>query len=261
MLAQRTRVYAAEAITLKRMDFGEVDRIITVFTPEHGKMRLLAKGVRRSTSRMAGHLELFAHSHVMIARGRDLHLTTQASTIEPFREVREDLQKSSYAYHLAELVDAFLQDWDPHRGVFILLRDALAALAEVVIAADVIARHFELHLLDAVGFRPQLTSCLSCATEIRPGDNGYSVALGGIFCPQCAAQEPSTSPIADDTLKVLRYLQRTQSVRGITIRTPAAVSLDSERWLRRHLEFVLERRLRAVEFVRHVAETLNGYRT
>jgi DNA repair protein RecO (recombination protein O) len=246
-------------IALKRMDYSEADRIITAFTPEYGKLRVLAKGVRKSTSRNAGHLELFAHAHAMLARGRELDLVTQASTIEPFRGVRESLVAASYAYHLGELVDGCLPDRDPHRDVFDLLRGALAALADESIAPQLVARHFELQLLTAIGFRPQLTTCLVCKAPIEPTANGFSVALGGIVCAACMRQEISAAPIATDTLKLLRHLQRLESVRSATIRVPEPVLHDAERVLRRQLEFVLERRLRATEFVRHVAENAASY--
>lgn len=256
----RPRLYPTEAIALKRMDFGEADRIITVFTPHYGKLRLLAKGVRRTTSRMAGHLEPFAHAHIMVARGRDLDLATQASTIEPFRAIRDSLVNSSHAYHLAELVDGFLQDGDEHQEVFALLRAALAGLASDDIPPELVTRHFEVHLLGAVGFRPQLSLCVSCDISISPGANGYSAMRGGVFCAACARQESSASPILPDTLKLLRFLQRTASPRELGIRVPKAVLQDAEGVLRRHVEFVLERRLRAADFVRHLGESAEGHR-
>ena len=204
----RTRVYSTEAIPLKRMDFGEADRIITLCTPGLGKVRVIARGVRRSTSRMAGHLELFSHAHLVLARGRELDVVTQASTLEAFRALREDLVKSSQAYHLAELVDSFLQDRDENRGVFVLLRAALEALADSPLDPELIARHFEVQLLTAVGFQPQLSTCLSCGAPIQPEANAYSVPLGGVLCPGCAVHEPTARPIDTDTLKLLRFLQR-----------------------------------------------------
>lgn len=250
-MTRRERVYGSEAIALKRMDYGEADRIITMLTPDHGKLRLMAKGVRRSTSRMAGHLELFSHAHIMIARGRELDLATQASTVEPFRGVREDLVKSSHAYHFGELVDAFLEDRDPHRDVFLLLRDALAAL-EAGALPDLVARHFELRLLSEVGFRPELSACLRCREAIRPELNHYSVALGGVLCPPCGANEVTATPIGVDVLKLLRVLQRGGRIRAL--RVPDPTMRSAERLLRRQLEHVLERKLRAAEFVHRVAE-------
>src|SRR5436189_3955088 len=121
MSAIRTRVYSTEAIPLRRMDYGEADRIITVFTPFQGKIRLLAKGVRRPTSRMAGHVELFTHAQMQLAKGRDLEILSQASTISAFRRIREDVVRAANAFHLAELTDGFLQDGDSHPDVFNLL--------------------------------------------------------------------------------------------------------------------------------------------
>jgi DNA repair protein RecO (recombination protein O) len=256
----RARVYATEAIPLKRMDFGEADRIITLFTPGLGKVRAIARGVRRSTSRMAGHLELFTHSDLMLARGRELDVVTQASTVESFRGVREDLVKSSQAYHLAELVDAFLQDRDEHRAVFVLLRAALEALDGSEVAPELVARHFEVQLLAAVGFQPQLYTCLSCEAPIVEEANGYSVPLGGVLCPGCVGVEPSARPIATNTLKLLRFLQRTETVRGASVAVPSGTLRDAERLLHEVLEFVLERHLRAADFVHHVAEAASGYR-
>lgn len=256
MLGQRIRVYSTEAIAFKRMDYGEADRIVTLFTPRFGKLRVLAKGVRRPTSRLAGHLELFAHSHVMLARGRELDIVTQASTIDPFREVREDLARSSYAFHLAELVDAFLEERDSHPGVFTLLADALRALDRGVPALDVVARHFEMHLLAAAGYRPELTVCLRCRTPIQAQPNWYSVTIGGVLCPHCGPSEPSASPIGVAVLKALRYLQRTAEPASLTVRIPRAVREEVERLLRRQIEFDLERRLRATDFIHRVA--VNG---
>ena len=251
------RTFPTEAIVLKRLDYAEADRIITVLTPHHGKLRLLAKGVRRVTSRQAGHLEPFTHAHVMVARGRSLDLVTQATTLSSFWEVRESLTRSSYAFHLAEMVDAFVQDGDEHRPVFDLLRDALGALSGEA-PLDLVARHFEMHLLAEVGFRPQLDACVACDAVLVPATNGYSVPRGGAFCPACAPHEPSAVAIDVSTLKMLRLLQRTASARSLGVRAPRAVLEDVEIVLRRQVEYSLDRRLRAADFVRVVAAVPRG---
>jgi DNA repair protein RecO (recombination protein O) len=253
MLGQRVRVYSTEAIALKRMDYGEADRILTLFTPGLGKLRAIAKGVRRSTSRMAGHLELFSHGQLMLARGRALDIVTQASTIEPLREVRDDLVRSSYAFHLAELVDVFLEDRDPHPDVFALLVNALHTLAESEVPADLVARHFEVRLLAMLGFGPELTTCLGCRSQIQAEANWYSVPCGGVLCPTCGGHEASAGPIEVRVLKMLRHLQRTSSPSALTVRVPGGVRDELERLVRRQMEFVLERKLKATDFVHRVA--------
>jgi DNA repair protein RecO (recombination protein O) len=198
---------------------------------------------------------------LMVARGRELDVVTQASTIDPLREVRDDLVKSSYAFHLTELVDAFLQDRDPHPDVFSLLVDALQALADGDVELDVVARHFEVRLLATVGFGPELVACLACRAEIREEANWYSVTSGGVLCPRCGGHEASAGPIDVRVLKMLRHLQRTPSPSVLAVRVPTSVREELERLLRRQVEFVLERKLRATDFVHRVATPVSTAET
>ena len=125
----RERLYRAEAIVLRRMNLGEADRLLTLYTPEWGKIRVLAKGVRKPTSRKAGHLELFTHSRLLIAKGRSLDIVTQAETITPFLLLRKDLIRTSYAYYVAELVDRFLEEGEESPALFRLLLESLGHLS------------------------------------------------------------------------------------------------------------------------------------
>lgn len=243
------------------MDYGEADRIITVLTPFQGKVRLLAKGVRRPTSRMAGHVELFNHAQLQLARGRDLEILSQAATIQAFRGIRENVVKAAQAFHLAELTDGFLQDADAHPEVFNLLLWALARLSEDEFEPGYIARFYELHLLSAVGFRPDLQACLRCQIAIEPGSNRYSVTLGGVVCPVCAPLVLDATPVRSDALKLLRFLQRTARDRLRAVNVADQVLGEAERLMRRHLEFALERRLRASDFVRQATESTPAYRS
>jgi DNA repair protein RecO (recombination protein O) len=118
---RRERTYWTEAIVLRRTDFGEADRLLTVFTPERGKIKLIAKGARRPTSRKSGHVELFSHGQFLVAVGRELDIITQAETLEPFLPLRNDLLRTTYAYYLAELSDAFAAERDENRPLFELL--------------------------------------------------------------------------------------------------------------------------------------------
>ncbi|MFQ5342424.1 MAG: DNA repair protein RecO, partial [Anaerolineae bacterium] len=118
---RRQRLYRTPAIVLKRQDFGEADRILTLFTPAHGKLRVIAKGVRKTTSRKSGHVELFTYSNLLIAKGRNLDIVTQAEMIRPFRGLRQELPRISYAYYIAELVEKFTKEDDENRPLFDLL--------------------------------------------------------------------------------------------------------------------------------------------
>ena len=99
--ARRARVYRTEAVVLRRQDHGETDRLVTVYTPTLGKLVLRAKGVRKPTSRKAGHLELFAHSLLLVAKGHTRDLITQAEVIHPFQQVHEAMLRPNHAYYRA----------------------------------------------------------------------------------------------------------------------------------------------------------------
>src|SRR5438270_4715588 len=126
----RSRLYRTAAVILKRMDLGEADRIVTLFSRDEGKIRAVAKGVRRTTSRSAGHLEPFTLSDLLLAVGRELDVISQADTLESFRAVREDLNLASHAYYLAEVVDLLTEDRQENRAVFDTLVQSLRDLSQ-----------------------------------------------------------------------------------------------------------------------------------
>lgn len=244
----RPRTYRAEAIVLKRIDFGEADRVLVIFTRDRGKLSVVAKGIRRISSRKAGHLELFTHAEVQLAKGANLDVITEATTRNAFRGLRDDLARTSHAYLVAELVDALTEEEAQQPEVFDLLVQTFLALEE---APDprLVVDHYQIQLLDAVGFRPSLTRCLSCREEIQPGKNYFSPFLGGALCPACGPGEPSTRPIATDVLKVLRYFQRGGPPGSIRLRVPDVVAREVGRTLRELSERHIERRLRSPDLI------------
>src|SRR5205823_2257159 len=126
----RSRLYRTPAVILKRMDLGEADRIVTLFSRDDGKIRAVAKGVRRTTSRSAGHLEPFTLSDVLFAVGRELDVISQVDTLESFREIREDLERTTHAYYLTEVVDLLTEERSENGAVFDALVLGLRELAK-----------------------------------------------------------------------------------------------------------------------------------
>lgn len=148
--------YRAEGIILKRKNTGEADRIITVFTREYGKIRLIAKGIRKVKSRRAPFLEVFSRVVLLIHTGKGMDSISEASAVVAYPSIRKDLEKVSVAYFLCELVDVLLPEKQEHRDVYLLLSDALAGLngaAAPAIYAQ--SRQFALSLLWALGFLPR----------------------------------------------------------------------------------------------------------
>ncbi|MCC6176409.1 MAG: DNA repair protein RecO [Chloroflexi bacterium] len=244
----RPRTYRVEAVVLRRVDFGEADRVLVLYTRERGKLSVVAKGIRRITSRMAGHLELFTDAEVQLARGMNLDVITQADTRHAFRVLREDLNRTSGAYFVAELADALTEEGAEQPELFDLLVQTLHAL-ETTTDTRLVLAHYQLALLDVVGFRPALMRCVTCREEIQPGKNAFSAFLGGALCPRCGPSEPSARPIASDVLKVLRNLQRTGPPGSVQFRVPDSVLREVERVLRDVTERHTERRLRSPDLI------------
>lgn len=144
------RHFRTEGIILKRSNLGEADRLITVFSKHHGKIKLLAKGVRRIKSRRAGSVELFNHVVLFGVKGKNLDLLTEASLIDSFSAWRQDLRRVAVAYYFCELVDKLSAEGQAHEAVFTLLTEFLAKISQGVSKKTV--REFEEKLLDELGF-------------------------------------------------------------------------------------------------------------
>ena len=250
---RRQRLYRVSAIVLKRRDVGEADRLLTVLTRERGKLTLLAKGVRRPASRKAGHIEPFTVVDLLVARGRTFHIVTQAETLEAHRPLRENLWLSAWAYYVAELVDAFVQDEDPHDLLFELLGEALDHLSN---AADpaLVTRYFELHLLGLVGFQPQLFRCVECDELLKPEVNFFSLESGGVFCPKHGSNRAGTAALPLPELKVLRFLQTRSWEQVAQLRLSPVVAEHVEDLLAQFITHQLERKVRSAAFLDRLRE-------
>lgn len=251
------RLYRSEAIVLRHQNLGEADRIVTLLTPQRGKLKAIAKGVRKPLSRKAGHLELFTRIHVMMARGRDLDLISQVESVETYLPLRDDLLKASYAAYFAELADAFVGEGDENRAIYNLLAAGLGWICE---AEDLLlaARYYELATLAQAGFQPELRRCAIGGEDITAQDQYFSVADGGVVCPHCGEDNPRARALSLGTLKVLRYMQSRdyQTVTHLKLRAP--VQRELEAVLLRALTYNLERRLKSTNFIRRLRrETLS----
>jgi DNA repair protein RecO (recombination protein O) len=254
-MSPRARLYKTEAIVLRSMDLGEADRVLTVLTPHHGKLRVVAKGIRRPRSRLGGGLEPFSDVHLVLAVGRTFDIVTQVALEEPHLGLRDDLHSTAAAWYLVELADRFCEGAADSRGAFLLLAQGLSALDATPgeVGREVVARWYELALLDAMGFRPELVSCLECGAEIGPEGNAYSAVSGGVLGPECANAALSASAVSPDALKVMRHLQRSPLTEVLRLRLAPRVHREVERLLHATVSAVLERELRSRDFLEEVA--------
>ena len=254
-MSPRGRLYKTEAIVLRSMDLGEADRVLTVLTPRLGKLRIVAKGIRRPRSRLGGGLEPFSDVQLVLAIGRTFDVVTQVAMENPHLGLRDDLHATAEAWYLVELADRFCEGTADSHDAFVLLAQGLAALdaPDGAVSREVVARWYELHLLDAMGFRPELAVCLECGAAIGPGGNGFSPVAGGVIGPECLHVALGASRISPDALKVMRHLQRTELSAVLRLAAPVPILNEVERLMHSTVSAVLERELRTRDFLDEVA--------
>ena len=187
------RSQRVEAVVLRHSDWGEADRMLTIFTRELGKLRVVAKGARRPRSRKAGHLEPFTRVALLLARGREIWIVTQAETLDAYLPVRDDLERTGYAAYVAELLDRFTYEEGENSSLYRLFVEALERVSTLEDPVPAI-RYYEIRLLDLLGFRPELFHCVQCGNEIQPEAQYFSALLGGVVCPRCGLDAAGVRP-------------------------------------------------------------------
>lgn len=203
----RERLYESEAIVLSRLDYGEADRILVVFTPTRGRLDVIAKGARKSKSRLGPSLDYFSRVYMELTRGRELDVVRSVESIDRFPYLSENLDAFGHASYFVELVKAMTQPREEHRRVFDLLASSLTLLNEKV-DSWIIARHFEMALLFELGYRPELFQCVNCKRPIQAEVNSFSASMGGMLCPECRNEDPASVPLSVNAQKYLRMLER-----------------------------------------------------
>ncbi len=245
------RVYRTEGIVLRRQDFGEADRIITLYSPTHGKIRAIGKGVRRTKSRVGGHVELFTHVNVLVAQGRNLDIITQAEAMGTFGAIRDDLWRATYACYCAELVDRMTEERLENRGIFDLMLLQLGYLNGAEQPgqrrAELSVRTFELRLLGQLGYAPELFRCVECGEPLKPVENRISASAGGTVCAGCSPAHPGARPLSVNAIKAMRLMSAEAYGTFQRLNLPAETADEIAGALRAHINFILERQLRTAE--------------
>ena len=244
----KPRTYQTEAIVIKKTKLGEADTILTLYTPNLGKIQGFAKSLRKTKSKMAGHLELLTHSRISLARGRNIDTITGAQTINSFLPLKSDLELTSCALYATELVNQFAAADAEDEPVFQLLLATLQRLAHGD-NRDLVLRYFELHLLSELGFRPQLEQCVACHKPLKETSNAFSPGAGGMVCAACRPTQPFSYPLSWEAQKVLRSLQNSDyaSVSGMMLTNELSHQLEVV--IRNYIRYLLERDVKSAAWL------------
>lgn len=255
-MTHRERSYRTSALILKRRNFGEADRLLTILTPEHGKVDVLAKGARKPNSTKTGHVELFTQADMLIHLGREIGIAAQVEMTTAFVPLREDLQRGAYANYAAELLDKFTIEGDEE---YTDLYDLLLTTFELLCTDDDprrVIRYYEMHLLDIIGFRPELNECVFTHELIQPEDQFFSFGEGGVVSPTAAVHGTNLSPLPLPVLKILRHIQRSDYLQVQSLQITTTLHNQLERLMLGYITYLLERRLQSVDFIRRIRNSL-----
>jgi DNA repair protein RecO (recombination protein O) len=234
-------LYKEQGIVLRSVKLGEADKIVSILTQGSGKIRAVAKGIRRTQSKFGARLEPFTHVSLLLYQGRNLDTVTQAEIISPFLRVRGDFELIAAGETMLEAVDKVSEDHERNVPLFLMLVKGLRALDEGPRDPAAVAEGFLLKLLSLSGFHPALSACAVCGS---PGPlQWFAAGQGGAVCGGCAENEAGR--VSEPAIRWLDDLARVD-LPGAGDMTPA---LDLRREARAMLygfvEYHLERRMRS----------------
>jgi DNA repair protein RecO (recombination protein O) len=257
MSPKEIRSYRTQAIVLGHIEYGEADRILTLFTYQRGKITAIAKGVRKIRSHKAGHLEPFTNVNLFLAKGRNLDIITQAETVNPHMGLREDLERVAFASYVVEVLDRFTYEEGQNVAMFRLLEETLTRL-DTQSNLETVVHFYEMRLLELLGFRPQLFECIDCGEAILPQDQFFTPLDGGAVCPKCARARSEVLPVEKDVLRYFRHLQRSRWAQVEELIIPPSLERKLAHLIEGYLTYLLERKLNSPEFLREIREQQNG---
>lgn len=238
---------------IKAKDFGEADRILTLYTNLKGKMNAIAKGVKRPESRKGGSLDLLSRSSLFLAEGRSLDIILEAQMINSHRSLSENLEKSALSLKIAEIIDQFSPEHQISKAIYRLLTVSLDYLDQAKDEeANKTLHAFELKFLGLSGYRPQLVVCVNCGMILSPTNNRFSPHLGGVLCSSCARLDSSSRPMSAEAIKIMRFLQDESWEQVERLSYPNIIDREVDQQVDHYLEYLLEKDLKSARFVERV---------
>ena len=243
------RIHKTSAIVLSRFDLGEADRVLTLLTPHDGKLKAIAKGIRRPQSRLGGSLEPFAELHLVLAHGRTFDVVTQATVRHAWLSLRDRLESTATAWYLSELVERSTEERAPAPRLYDLLGAAYGYL-DAGLPPGRVARWFEFRLTDELGLRPEVDRCVECDRRLEADEEFRWVpALGGLLCAAHPGPDAERAALSRDGLRLLKAYRHMELDAIAGLRLPAAAEAEAEQAMRLFVRHVLEREARSLEFL------------
>lgn len=242
------KLYKVEAVVLGAGKVREADRLLVLYSRELGKIKALAYGVDKPSSKKRGSVQPFCHTDFLLRKGRELDVVEQCQALNMYAPLRRSLEGLGYAGYLARLVEAFTPWGEPNADIMDLLLAALELLGN---GGDsfMLARYMETRLMDFAGYRPELGQCVVCGDIPRQTRVTVSPAAGGLVCADCSAGEGQLLEVNRGSLEILRLFLRTTPDRLSVLRTDKDARLEIKKLLRQLVEQQLEQKVKSRDFL------------
>lgn len=244
------KLYNVRAVVLNSRPMRDAHRLLTLFTREKGKIKVVAHGAVKPTSRKRGAVQPFCHSCFLLRRGRELDSVEQCEGLEIFPGLWDDLDRMTYAGHVVEMVDGLTAEGEPNQSIFELLLHTLKAL-ESTTDLELVARGFELRLLTLLGYQPYLDGCTNCGRGAFDTGAWFSPAAGGLVCRECLTGARGV-PCGGETVSVMKLLPGWDPFKIDRLRVSQQARREMKVIMREYLQWHLEERPRFLKFTEHV---------
>ena len=239
-----------KGVVIRLTKYSESDRILTLFTKENGKIQAIAKGARKTKSNLIGSTDIFCYSDFLLYKGKKLHTVNQADIIDSFYPLREDIYKLSYATYILELIEYSVADGEPNDLLFELLIKTLQVLSDIAEDYNKLLLAFQLKYISFIGYRPQLSLCVECGSELTRSIK-FNIIQGGTICEKCLSNNQYEVNITHKTVNYMKMLMYSKLEELDNIDIPKNEEMKIEEMLIKYITSHIDRKyFKSLQFLK-----------
>ncbi len=242
------KIVPTQGIVLRYSNFKEADRMLTILTPDRGKIQVLARGCRRQKSRFLSASELFSYCKYMLFEYRDIYIMTGADINDVFFHIREDVDRFAYGAYILKLAEISANPEEGNVPLFYLLLYSITMLSYSDILPEDISNIYQIKLSDILGYRPRLDRCAYCGEDVST-TNRFSILYGGVICDHCYEREKNGYNINMGTLQTMKYILDTDINRLKNLKFTPQVREELSFFMGLYLAQRLEQYTKAKDFI------------
>ncbi|WP_027338665.1 DNA repair protein RecO [Halonatronum saccharophilum] len=239
-------LFDTDAIVLRSYPFKEADKIISLYTKDKGKIKVIAKGVSKTKSSLSAALQPFTYNNILVYKGKsDLGKLSQCDIKESFSKLTSDIYKMSYASYIVEIIDGFTIEYEENSVLFTLLLLNLRLINNLD-DLDILLRIFELKLLKLLGYQPYLEGCIECGRELK-GSLRFNYQSGGVIC---SCTNKIGKRISIGSLKYMRLISRLDYKGLLRLKVPQYAKEELEKIIPAYIESLLGKKIKSLAFIK-----------